>query len=254
MGCGEYGPGRLASNDIIITEITRQLSIPWLKGKNLCITAGPTCEDIDPIRYITNRSSGRMGFELAKAAYLAGANVCLISGATQLPTPHGCDIHQVRSANDMFNTVKKNITHQDIFIATAAVADYTPTHQQKQKIKKSNNPMQLQLTTTQDILQYVSKNHPKIYSIGFAAETNNLIEHATNKLKNKQLNAIVANHVGHNKSIGQRDNQVTLLFDNGTQLELLRNSKSIIAQGILYGCQKNIIDYFNSLQKKNTVV
>ena len=254
LGCGEHGPGRLADFETMIIAIKRSLTQPWLQGKRVCITAGPSCEDIDPIRYLSNRSSGRMGYALATAAYLAGAEVILISGPTSLHPPHGCKLIQVRSANDMLIAVKKNIIKQDIFISAAAVADYTPQYKHPNKIKKDQPSTSIELSRTTDILDYVSKNHPHIYTIGFAAETNSLLLHARKKLSNKCVDVIVANEISSNNGMAVPNNQVSILFKDGTHIDLPYNHKSIVAQDILAHSQQTILEYFKHINQPSAIL
>lgn len=197
LACGDTGKGKLASVDIIINAINNQLQIKQtLTNKNVLITAGPTQESIDPVRFITNHSSGKMGYALAQQAQLMGATVTLITGPTNLEYPKGVHIVNVTSAQEMFDAVKQYLPLADYIIKAAAVGDYYVEHIASEKIKKTDDIITLQLKKTQDILHYVG-HHKLSHQIvcGFAMETNNLIENAQKKLNKKNCDLIVANHL-----------------------------------------------------------
>ena len=226
LACGDVGKGKLPSQDIIIDMIEYALSPKPLKGKKVLVTAGPTIESIDPVRYITNHSSGKMGYAIAKAAFHLGADVTLISGPTALKKPMGVNTIDILSADDMFNQCQQLFDEQDYVIKAAAVGDYSPIHYEQEKIKKLDSTMTLELKKNNDILAYLGKHktHQKI--CGFAMETQDLIENATKKLMNKNCDMLVANHLKTEGAGFQGDtNVVTLLFkDHQKQLELMKKS------------------------------
>ncbi len=194
LACGEYGKGRMAEVDVIIEEVRYSLSKKDLSGKKIVITAGPTREPIDPVRYISNRSSGRMGFSLARVAYRRGADVILITGPTALSPPYGVTTVEVETASEMFASVKKYIKDADLLVMAAAVADYSVKSPFNKKIEKKKL-QELKLKPTVDILREISrlKKHPFI--IGFAAETGPNIAKAKRKLKEKKMDMVVFNDV-----------------------------------------------------------
>ena len=205
-----------------------------LQGLNILITAGPTKEYIDPVRYITNKSSGKMGYALAEEAYKMGANVTLISGEVGIISPLQ-DIEYVVSAEDMYNTFLKYFPQADIIIMAAAVADYTPNKMENNKIKKKSDTMELSLVKTKDILLYAGENKQNNQVlVGFAAETDNIEEYAKSKLMKKNADIIAANDVSR-KDIGfdSSDNEVTLYFKNGEKRNTGKQSKIDIAKIIL---------------------
>lgn len=196
LACGDIGKGKLAEKEDIFEMIQYVLSPKPLIGKNVLISAGPTQESIDPVRYLTNHSSGKMGYALAKAAFCLGANVTLVSGPTQLKKPYGIDIKNVVSAQEMYEEILRISDQQDILIMAAAVADYSSANISEEKIKKNDTQMNLTLQKNKDIL-YALGQRKKEHQIicGFAMETNHLIENATQKLNKKNCDMIVANHL-----------------------------------------------------------
>ena len=197
LACGDVGSGRLASPEIIVDATLSLLqSTSDLVGEHVLITAGPTHEPIDPVRYIANRSSGKMGLELAKAARDRGANVTLVAGPIDLPIPAGIESIHVQTASQMRDAAVKAFEHSTIAILAAAVADYTPAAPADHKLKKAVDPIDsIPLVQTQDILAELSSNKRDRIVVGFAAETNNVLEYAEAKLKRKGCDAIVANDV-----------------------------------------------------------
>ena len=233
QACGDTGPGRMLEPAELARLTANQFQYQSLTGKHLVITAGPTREAIDPVRYITNHSSGKMGYALAEAAIEAGAKVTLISGPVNLAAPPRVKRISVTSAQEMYEAVMKVISDTDIFIASAAVADYTPISAADQKIKKHPDTMTINLKPTQDIVASVAALEHKPFTVGFAAETRNLIEYARGKLKNKNLDMIVANDVSV-EGIGFNgdNNAVTVLWNSGQQ-EFPQASKRQLARQIL---------------------
>ena len=230
QACGEDGPGRMQEPSELAEQLLLQLQPKLLDSKTIVITAGPTWEAIDPVRGLTNRSSGKMGYALASALHDAGANVTLISGPVHLRAPHGVDRIDITSAQEMANTVMANISDCDIFVAVAAVADYRPLNTAKQKIKKHTETLSLELVRNPDILAMVAALENPPFTVGFAAETENISEHAAKKLTAKRIDLIAANPVsGDNSAFDSESNELTLIDHNGTS-HLSRCSKSLLAQ------------------------
>ncbi|TDY04127.1 bifunctional phosphopantothenoylcysteine decarboxylase/phosphopantothenate--cysteine ligase CoaBC [Thiohalophilus thiocyanatoxydans] len=196
QACGDVGAGRMSSPESIITQLADLFSTGSLTGRTLLITAGPTREAIDPVRYLSNHSSGKMGFALAEAAVEAGARVILVSGPVNLATPAHVERLDVVSAQQMAAAVDSRIGEADIFIATAAVADYRPRQVPAEKIKKDQPQLTLELEKNPDILAGVKQQHPGVFCVGFAAETTDLERYARAKLDDKRLEMVVANLVG----------------------------------------------------------
>lgn len=202
QACGETGAGRLMDVQEIVTALASRFKTASLAGRHIVITAGPTREAIDPVRYISNHSSGKQGYALALAGIEAGARVTLISGPTNINPPDRATVIAVQSADEMLAAVMSSISDCDIFIGVAAVADYKPVSVERQKIKKSSgNAMELHLIQNQDILKTVANLENRPFTVGFAAETENVIEHARTKLAAKNLDMIIANNVA-DTSIG----------------------------------------------------
>ena len=196
QACGETGLGRMTEPEAILQNLIALHTPGALQGKKILITAGPTREALDPVRFISNRSSGKMGYALAEQAQLLGAEVTLISGPVQLPAINNVKLHLVESAADMHAAVMRNIAGQDVMIAAAAVADYTPDHVQTEKMKKQGEHTELSLQRTKDIVANVASLSNKPFTVGFAAETQNLEHYALDKLQRKNLDMIAANWVG----------------------------------------------------------
>jgi len=220
QACGETGAGRMLEPDVIaaaVFSLTGAKGNGLLEGRKVVVTAGPTREAIDPVRYITNRSSGKMGYAMASAAAAQGANVVLISGPVNIAAPPGVDIVNVESAQDMYTATHDAITDADIFIAAAAVADYRPAIFADKKIKKNDEAMRLHLLRCPDILASVAALDDAPFTIGFAAETENVIDYARSKLEKKKLDMIVANRVGGDCGFDYDDNEATALWRGGEQ-------------------------------------
>lgn len=234
QACGDVGPGRLVEPEKIIELIKSDLHKGPLSGKTITITAGPTREQIDPVRYISNNSSGKMGYALADAASLQGANVNLVSGPVSLTANKGINLFKINSADEMLNKVFECMESSDIFISCAAVADFKPTNYSNTKIKKEDSEnLEINLQKNHDILSEVSKRHSSAYIVGFAAETSNVNDNANKKLNSKNLNMIISNDVS-DKSIGfdSDDNEVHVITKNET-IFLKKNKKIKIAREIL---------------------
>jgi phosphopantothenoylcysteine decarboxylase/phosphopantothenate--cysteine ligase len=233
QACGDVGPGRMEEPGIIAERAAACFSSGALAGKRVVITAGPTREAMDPVRYISNHSSGKMGFALAQAAVDAGAQTTLIAGPVALATPEHVTRIDVESADQMLQQSMLLVPECDVFIACAAVADYRPSQQQSQKIKKQGESMTLELVRNPDIVATVAGGGEGTFTVGFAAETTDVITYARGKLENKGLDLIVANDVA-NQAIGfnSDENAVTLVWPGGEQ-SLPQARKSIIASQII---------------------
>jgi phosphopantothenoylcysteine decarboxylase/phosphopantothenate--cysteine ligase len=241
QACGETGMGRMLEAQQIFDAITSFLQPKLLAGRNVLITAGPTFEAIDPVRGITNRSSGKMGYSIARAALDAGAQVTLVSGPVALEAPASACIERVESAGQMFDAVKKHAKAADIFIAVAAVADYHVAKMSRQKIKRTDADLNLTLVPNPDILAWVAALPKPPFCVGFAAESQKLHEFADAKRRKKKVPLMVANLA--QDAIGADDNEITLLDDTGThklprapKLEIARQLVAYIAK--LYQSKK----------------
>src|SRR5687768_6008474 len=230
QACGEMGMGRMTEPADILADVQFFFRPKQLQGKRVVITAGPTEEPIDPVRVITNTSSGKMGYAVARAAREAGAEVTLISGPVSLPTPAGVARIDVRTAQEMFEAVKKDATKADVFIAVAAVADYRVKNPAKQKIKKANGHLSLELVENPDILAWVAGLPQPPYCVGFAAESENLAQNAKAKLASKKLPLIVGNLA--QEALGRDDSAITL-YDSDGEHPLGRGPKLDLARKLL---------------------
>ena len=235
LACGMTGAGRLAGQEQIVAAVRETLHFKRdLDGQTVLITAGPTCEDLDPVRYLTNRSSGKMGYAVAEAAARRGAHVILVSGPTSLDAPAGVNRIDVRTAAEMHRAVAEKFPECSIAIFAAAVADYRPVAKLEQKIKRDKEPVTLSLQPTTDILATVAKNKGERLVVGFAAETQAVAENARKKLVAKNADMIVANDVtAEGAGFDHDTNIVTLFARDGRDLPLPRMSKSEVAQRIL---------------------
>lgn len=230
QACGETGIGRMLEPEDLFDLIQAQFQPKILKDKKILVTAGATLEMIDPVRAITNLSSGKMGYAIAQTAVEMGAEVTLISGACNLKPPTGVKIISATSAASMYQNVMQNIASQDIFISVAAVADYSVLAPSTQKIKKSKSTLTIELKPNKDILAEVASLPKPPFCVGFAAETENLLEHAEAKRISKKLPLIVANLMSD--SMGQDTNKVTLLDNKGAHA-LPETSKKLVAESLL---------------------
>lgn len=234
LACGYEGKGRMAEPSDIMEEIETILSPNDLKGERILVTAGPTYESIDPVRFIGNRSSGKMGYALAKMAIRRGAEVTLISGPSSLKCPRGASFIAVETAEEMRKAVTANLKDGSTVIMAAAVADYSPKKAAPEKMKKGAVSISLELEKTWDILAEVGKKKGKRLLIGFAAETENLVTNAKKKLKEKKLDLIVANNVKEpGAGFGVDTNIVTIIDKNGNLETLPRMSKDSVAWKVL---------------------
>jgi phosphopantothenoylcysteine decarboxylase/phosphopantothenate--cysteine ligase len=232
QACGEIGLGRLLEPEVLLSNLAGFFSPKLLSNKNILITAGPTQEAIDPVRYITNYSSGKMGYALAEAALQAGANVTLISGPTNLSCSPAITKINTITAEEMHTAVLDHIKNHDIFISAAAVSDYKAETISDHKIKKTSDKLELALVKNIDILKTIASHHKNIIKIGFAAETENLLENAQKKLLDKKLDMVIANQVGKNMGFNSDENQVTVITAKKTT-HLAKSSKKHVAQQIM---------------------
>jgi phosphopantothenoylcysteine decarboxylase/phosphopantothenate--cysteine ligase len=239
QACGEVGMGRMLEAAEIAEAVIVHLGAKTLPGVRFLITAGPTFEPIDAVRGITNRSSGKMGYAVARAALGAGAKVTLISGPVSVPAPAGAHVTQVETATQMFEAVKRHVPQADIYVGVAAVADYRVDKPRQHKIKKTDeSQLQLSLVPNPDILGWVAGRPKPPFCVGFAAESRNLDEYADQKRRRKKVQLMVANLA--QAAIGADDNEVSLLDDQGIH-RLARAPKDIVAQ--------QVIDHIASLYK-----
>lgn len=232
QACGETGPGRMLEPDELARHAAEVFDYKLLTGKHVVITAGPSRESIDPVRYITNKSSGKMGFALAEAAAEAGARVTLIAGPVNLPTPSRVDRVDVVRAGEMYEAALEAVDEGcDIFIATAAVADYRPAVTADHKIKKSTEEIHLTLVKNPDIVAAVADHEKHPFTVGFAAETRDVIESARAKLENKGLDMIATNDVsGQNVGFNSDNNAVTVIWPGGHKVLPLASKRQIAKQ------------------------
>ncbi len=220
QACGETGAGRMLEPDDIAALVCGPIlagsaDAGALAGRTVMVTAGPTIEPIDPVRYITNRSSGKMGYAIAAAATDQGAKVILVSGPAALAVPAGVEVIHVRTAEDMYAATHGSIEEVDIFIGAAAVSDYRPADSQPQKIKKTNETMSIELVRSRDILASVAGLDDAPFTVGFAAETEKVRDYALGKLEKKKLDMIVANRVGDDCGFDRDDNTVDVYWRDG---------------------------------------
>lgn len=240
LACGYVAKGRMEEplqivkviNDFFHSQKVKAHSS--FKGKHALVTAGPTVEVIDPVRYVSNRSSGKMGYALAEALQKRGAHVTLVTGPTQLVDPIGMDIVHIESAEDMFEAVTTRFDQQDIVFKAAAVSDYTPMEVLDHKMKKQDGDLAVTFKRTKDILKYLGEHKAHQYLVGFAAETQNIEAYAQDKLKRKNADVIISNNVG-DKTIGFKsdDNELTMHFKTNEMINIKRGKKVQLAEQIL---------------------
>ena len=236
QACGDVGPGRMVNPDELVTAVVdyfiQQAQPQLLAGKNVMITAGPTREAIDPVRYISNHSSGKMGYALAQAARSLGANVTVVSGPVALAAPAECNLVKVISALDMHDAVMSDIRQQDIFIACAAVADYRPETIAEQKIKKTNSDeMIVRMIKNPDIVASVAALENSPFTVGFAAETQDVEHYARDKMQRKNLAMIAANDVSQSgQGFNAEDNALTVFWPQGMTQIALASKQDVAAQ------------------------
>lgn len=244
QACGETGPGRMLEAEEIVLLAAESFETNILTGSRVLVTAGPTREVIDPVRYISNRSSGKMGYAVAIAAIEAGAEVSLVSGSVNLPEPERIKMMNINSAAEMHKAVMQNISNIDIFISAAAVADYSMETIAEHKIKKSSDSFELKLKKNPDILSEVAALQNAPFSVGFAAETENLEANAQSKLRSKKVDMIAANIVGEGQGFDVEMNALTVFWKTG-QKQLQHAPKTRLARNLI----NLIVDQYNG---KNT--
>ena len=235
LACGDTGKGKFPEERLIVEHILNEIAHKKdMEGMHVLVTAGPTMEAIDPVRFISNHSTGKMGYAIARICRQRGAEVTLVTGRTNLPRPAGIDIVDIKSAQDMFEAVTSRSKEQDLIIKAAAVADYRPAVVAEEKVKKADGDMSIALERTQDILAYLGEHkQPGQVLCGFAMETENMVEHALGQLKKKNLDLIVANNVKvEGAGFGTDTNVVTLITDEEIR-ELALMKKEEVAQQLV---------------------
>lgn len=249
QACGDVGEGRMFEPHQLLLSLSNLFNTGELTGINVMVTAGPTREPIDPVRYVSNRSSGHMGYAIAEAAHDAGANVQLISGPVSLETPVGVECKSVITAQEMFDAVKTGIKTQQIFIGCAAVADYRPVTKQPEKIKKLHDNLSVEMVRNPDIIAEVAKQNNKPFIVGFAAETQELKKYAKQKLEHKRLDMIAGNDVS-DTSIGFDSPENALeIYWVGGNCSLERDTKTKIARRLI----SLIAERYASTDKRSNV-
>lgn len=234
LACGWEGKGRLADIEDISIEVEKELSPKDLKGKKILITAGATREFVDPVRFISNPSSGKMGYSIARAAWMRGSDVTLITGYAEIPPPYGINTIKVESADEMYKAVMSNMKGKDVIIKAAAVSDYKSAGKRTNKIKKSAKSITLELTKTKDILKEIGDNKNGTFLVGFAAESENITENSKKKLKNKNLDLIVANDIKQEGAgFGSDTNIVRIISKDGKKFDLPLMDKEKLGHEIL---------------------
>ena len=235
LACRDIGDGKMPSEDVLVAHIIREIAYEKdLAGMKVIVTAGPTQESVDPVRYITNHSTGKMGYELAKAAMLRGAEVTLVSGVTSLEKPLFVDYVQVRSAGDMFEAMKERFLDNDIIIKAAAVADYKPKNYNDEKTKKKDGDMSIELDRTQDILKYMGEHRREgQFYCGFSMEPQNMLENSRVKLTKKNIDMVVANNLKVAGSGFGTDTNVVTMISKEEEIELELLTKEEVAHKIL---------------------
>jgi phosphopantothenoylcysteine decarboxylase/phosphopantothenate--cysteine ligase len=233
QACGETGLGRMSEPADLASAVVARLAAPrTLAGVRVLITAGPTREAIDPVRFLSNRSSGKMGFAVARAAAEAGARVVLVAGPVNLPTPRGVERIDVESAREMYDAVHRELPGTQIFVGAAAVADYHVAQPAPQKVKKKGTALDLRLEPAPDILASVTQVQPRPFAVGFAAETQDLERNALDKLARKSLDMIAANEVGTGRAFDAEDNTLLVLWQGGRR-EIPRAPKLDVARALV---------------------
>ena len=241
LACGDLGKGKMVEPDEILEYILKEIAFEKdLEGKKILVTAGPTIEKIDSVRYLTNYSSGKMGYELAKNAMLRGAEVTLVSGKTSIRPPKFINVINVVSAQEMFDAVKENFENQDIIIKAAAVADYRPKEFIDGKMKKKGLELNLELERTDDILKYIGEHKTNQFVCGFSMETDNMIENSKEKLVNKNLDMIVANNLRQAGAGFAGDTNIVTIITKNEIKELDILSKEEVSKKVIDNILENI--------------
>ena len=235
LACRDVGEGKLPEPEVLLEYILREIACEKdMQGKRVLVTAGPTQEAVDPVRYITNHSTGKMGYAIANCAMLRGAKVTLVTGPTNIKKPPFVDVVEIKSAQDMFEAVTSRASEQDIIIKAAAVADYRPANVSDEKVKKSDGELSIELERTQDILKYLGENKkPSQFLCGFSMETQNMLENSRAKLEKKNLDMIVANNLKTAGAGFGTDTNVVTMIKKDAEIELEIMSKNDVANCIL---------------------
>ena len=233
LACGWTGRGRLAETEIIALEVRKAVTPQDYAGENILVSAGATREHIDPVRFISNPSTGKMGYSIARAGWLRGARATLVSGHSSLPDPHGVEVVRVTDCDEMYEKIHERFERADIVIKSAAVSDYSPSEKSEQKIKKSKKQLSIPLRKTRDILKSLGEDKKDRILVGFAAETENLVSNSRKKLREKNLDLIVANDVMAPKAGFGEDTNIAWLVDRERVEELPLMSKFELANRIL---------------------
>ena len=249
QACGDVGEGRMFEPHQLLLSLSNLFNTGELTGVNVMVTAGPTQEPIDPVRFISNRSSGRMGYAIAEAAHDAGATVQLISGPVTLPNPDGIECVSVTTAQEMFDAVQTTINKQKIFVSCAAVADYRPVTKQPEKIKKLHNDLSVELVRNPDIIAEVAKLPEKPFVVGFAAETRELEKYAQQKLERKRLDMIAGNDVSESNIGFDSEENALEVYWSGGHCSLERDTKQKIARRLI----SLIAERYASTHKRSNV-
>ena len=233
LACGWTGRGRLAETEIIALEVRKAVTPQDYAGENILVSAGATREHIDPVRFISNPSTGKMGYSIARAGWLRGARATLVSGHSSLPDPHGVEVVRVTDCDEMYEKIHERFKRADIVIKSAAVSDYSPSEKSEQKIKKSKKQLSIPLRKTRDILKSLGEDKKGRILVGFAAETENPVDNSRKKLREKNLDLIVANDVTAPKAGFGEDTNIAWLVDRERVEELPLMSKFELANRIL---------------------
>ena len=233
LACGWTGRGRLAETDVIALEVQKAVTPQDYAGENILVSAGATREHIDPVRFISNPSTGKMGYSIARAGWLRGARATLVSGYSSLPDPHGVDVVRVTDCDEMYEKIHERFDSVDIVIKSAAVSDYSPCEKSEQKIKKSKKELSIPFKKTRDILKSLGEDKKNRILVGFAAETENILDNSRKKLKEKNLDLVVANDVTASQAGFGEDTNVAWLVDRERVEELPLMSKFELANRIL---------------------
>jgi phosphopantothenoylcysteine decarboxylase/phosphopantothenate--cysteine ligase len=233
QACGDIGDGRMLEPSEIVSALQGVFVKPLFSGKTVVITSGPTIEPIDPVRFISNHSSGKMGYAIAEAFTKAGANVILITGLTYIEAPQKAKVIAVTTAEEMLNVVMREVINCDIFVAVAAVSDYKAAKISPHKIKKEQDILELQLVKNEDILAKVAALPKPPFIVGFAAETENLLENARKKLEAKNIDLIAVNDVSCGKGMKSDINALTVISKKGNTFTLTEKSKVLLANELL---------------------
>ncbi|MEY8428420.1 bifunctional phosphopantothenoylcysteine decarboxylase/phosphopantothenate--cysteine ligase CoaBC [Lachnospiraceae bacterium 46-15] len=235
LACGDEGDGKMAEPEVLLDYLLRQLAYEKdMKGLKVLVTAGPTVEPIDPVRFITNHSTGKMGYALAKNCMLRGADVTLVTGPSPLPRPPFVHVEEITSAHEMFEAVTSRAPRQDIIIKAAAVADYRPCQVSTEKVKKSDNTLALELERTEDILKYLGEHkRPDQFLCGFSMETEHMIENSRKKLVRKNLDMIAANNLKQTGAGFGTDTNIITIITQNQEISLELMSKELAAEKII---------------------